>query len=61
MNYFEVNGKRYSVDEMMSMSEAELFDLLNEFRSEGYHEGYNDGYHEGYDVGFDAGYDSVNC
>lgn len=52
MNYFEVNGKRYSVDEIMSMDETELFYLFDEFRCEGYEEGYVGGYVEGYEEGF---------
>lgn len=46
MNYFEVNSKRYSVDEIMNMDETELFCLFDELRLEGYEEGYREGFNE---------------
>lgn len=46
MNYFEVNGKRYSVDEIMNMNETDLFCLFDELRIEGYEEGYREGFNE---------------
>lgn len=48
MNYFEVNGKRYGIDEIKDMDEAELYRLLKDIRVEGYCEGYSDGYNNGY-------------